>query len=136
VDRYSNLEVNYLLQKMEAYDGIVILTTNLEQGIDEAFKRRLRFKIKFPFPDAELRLLLWQSMVPPEALRERELELDWLARDFEMAGANIKNTVLRAAFNAAEQGIPISAQLLRRAAVQEYKEMGKLVREEVDDDEL
>lgn len=134
VDRYANLEVNFLLQKIEAFDGVVILTTNLERGLDEAFKRRIRFKIPFPFPDAQHRLLLWQSMLPREARTDGDLGLAELARRYEMSGANIKNAVLRAAFLAAEEGGSIDAARMEQGALREYKEMGNLVREPTRDE--
>lgn len=135
VDRYANLEVNFLLQKIEAFDGVVILTTNFERALDDAFKRRIRFKILFPFPDAPHRLLLWQSMLPREARVEGDLGLEDLAKRLDMSGANIKNAVLRAAFLAAEEGGPITAQRLERGALREFKEMGNLVREPNHDDD-
>lgn len=127
-DRYANLEVNFLLQMMEDFDGVTILTTNFPQNVDEAFKRRLRFRITFPFPDEELRLSLWQTMIPPEAPQAATLDLSSLARDFEMSGAHIKNAAIRAAFNAARQGVPLSGDHLFDAARMEYEELGRVVR--------
>ena len=127
VDRYANLEVNYLLQKMEEYNGICILTTNFEKSIDDAFKRRLNFRIDFPFPEAEDRARLWQVHVPSQAPIEAEVEWDWLAEKYELSGGNIKNAVLRAAFRAAEQGRAISVEDLEYAAERESRELGKLV---------
>ena len=127
VDRYANLEVNYLLQKMEDYNGICILTTNFEKSIDDAFKRRLNFRIDFPFPEAEDRARLWQVHVPSQAPIEAEVEWDWLAEKYELSGGNIKNAVLRAAFRAAEQDRAISVEDLEYAAERESRELGKLV---------
>lgn len=127
-DRHANLEVNYLLQKMEEYDGVAILTTNFEGGIDEAFKRRLRFKIAFPFPDAPARAELWQAMLPAKAKVAAGIEFDLLGYDFELAGGHIKNAVLRAAYQAAHRGDCITERDLRAAALQECRELGKAVR--------
>ncbi|MEL6177925.1 MAG: ATP-binding protein, partial [Myxococcota bacterium] len=127
-DRYANLEVNYLLQRMEAYDGITILTTNFEKSIDEAFKRRLRFRVDFPFPDAEARERLWRAMLPPEAPIAPHLDFGALAHNYDMSGGNIKNAVLRAAFYAARQGHAIAFDHLERAAAAEAREIGLLIR--------
>ncbi|MCA9562073.1 MAG: ATP-binding protein [Myxococcales bacterium] len=129
-DRYVNLEVNYLLQRMENFDGVSILTTNNEKNIDEAFKRRLKFKVNFPLPKSELRAELWRSMVPPEAAIEENIEWEWLGKRFEMSGGNIKNAVLRAAFYAAEGDGVITHDLLYQAAIAESREMGKVVRDD------
>ncbi|MDY0062974.1 MAG: ATP-binding protein [Myxococcota bacterium] len=129
-DRYANLEVNYLLQKMEEHRGIVLLTSNFPRSIDQAFLRRLRFKIHFPAPDAAARKLLWQRMIPAEAPRRRDLRLGVIAEEFELAGGAIRNAVLRAAFQAAADGKPLSFEHLADAAEAEYQEMGRLVRRE------
>ncbi len=133
-DRYANLEVNYLLQRMESFEGVTVLTTNFEGGIDDAFKRRLRFRIEFPFPDRKDREVLWRKMIPPSAQVEEGIRFDDLAWDFELSGGHIKNCVLRAAFVAAERGDVIRYEDLRAAGAHECKEIGKLVRE-YDDDE-
>jgi hypothetical protein len=127
VDRYANLEVNYLLQKMEEYSGICVLTTNFEKSIDDAFKRRLQFRIDFPFPEKEDREHLWRVHLPREAPLEDNLELAWLAEHYELSGGNIKNAVLRAAFRAAEHGRAINVEDLEYAAERESRELGKLV---------
>lgn len=128
IDRYANLEVNFLLQRMESFDGISILTTNFEKSIDEAFKRRLNFRIHFPFPDQEARLRLWQVMIPEEAPSAADIDWTWLAERYDVAGGNIKNAVLRAAFLAAERGTEINHDALQDAVVREIEEIGKLVR--------
>lgn len=127
VDRYANLEVNYLLQKMEEYTGICILTTNFEKSIDDAFKRRINFRLDFPFPEPEDRERLWRVHIPKEAPVEGELELEWLSEKYELSGGNIKNAVLRAAFRAAEHGRPICTEDFEYAAERESRELGKLV---------
>ena len=124
-DRYANVEIGYLLQRMEEYKGIVILATNLNQNIDEAFLRRLHFNIAFPFPDKEQRKLIWLSIFPSGAPVEDKLDYDFLAEKFVMAGGNIKNIALNAAFYAAHAGCPIGIKQIMQAAKREYKKMGK-----------
>ncbi|MBK9033509.1 MAG: ATP-binding protein [Myxococcales bacterium] len=126
-DRFANNEINYLLQRMEAYDGMTILTTNLDAAIDPAFRRRIKFRVTFPMPEAAQRAMLWQSMLPPSAPVEAGLEFDELGTRYELSGGSIKNAVLRAAFLAADAGTVITAEHLRRAAVAEVEEMGRLV---------
>ncbi len=128
VDRYSNLEINFLLQRLESFEGIAILTTNLAKNIDEAFRRRLRFIIEFPFPDEVERAWLWRSMLPQEAEVRGEVPFDLLA-SFEMAGGNVKNSILRAAFAAAARGDAILPYDLVRGAIEEMSKMGKLSRD-------
>jgi SpoVK/Ycf46/Vps4 family AAA+-type ATPase len=125
-DRYANLEVNYLLQRIDQFSGISLLTTNHESAIDEAFRRRLALHIRLPLPDEEQRLQLWQALLSEDAPVRGELELRTLARDFAMTGGYIKNAVLRAAYLAARDGA-ITARHLERAARAEYAAMGKLV---------
>ncbi len=125
-DRYANLEVNFLLQKMEQHDGICVLTTNLGTGIDEAFKRRLRFRLHFDMPGPEQREQLWRQMVPPGVRVADDVQWDKLARRWEMSGAIIKNAVLRSAFLAAARNEPLTMELLTRAARAELMEMGRL----------
>ncbi len=101
-DRYANIEVAYLLQKMEEYDGIVILATNLGNNIDEAFHRRLHHTVEFPFPDAEYRERIWRNAFPVETPLASNIDFGFLARQFELAGGNIRNIALAGAFLAAE----------------------------------
>lgn len=130
LDRYSNLEVNFLLQRMEAFNGLVVLTTNQESAIDSAFKRRIQYKTHFPAPDAAHRERLWRSMLRGAGDVSRDVNYAALAARFDIAGGIIKNAVIRAAFQAAEEGVPIAMRHLVRAAVRECKEAGQLVREE------
>ncbi len=125
-DRFANMEINYLLQRMESFDGMSLLTTNFAKSIDEAFKRRLKFRVDFPMPDADQRTRLWAAMLPEQAETSGDLGLAYLGKRFKMAGGNIKNAVLRAAFYAAEEGRAIDAALLERAALAESREMGRL----------
>jgi hypothetical protein len=126
VDRYANLEVNYLLQRLDAFEGFAILTTNLGTAIDPAFKRRLSFRLTFPFPDAEARERLWRVHLPSDLPVDGRLDLDSLARKYELSGGYIRNACLRAAFLAAEAGGPLSQQHLERAVELEFAEVGKL----------
>ena len=128
VDRYANLEVNFLLQRVESYEGICILTSNNPDHIDEAFKRRIRFKVEFPFPLMEERERLWKTMMPAEAPLGTDVDYGWLGEKFEVSGAHIKSIILRGAAMAAEEGTLITMDVLLRAGNREYTEMGKLVR--------
>ena len=128
-DRYANIEVGYLLQKMEEYQGIAILTTNLRSNMDEAFERRLRFIIEFPLPDAKNRLLIWQGIFPKNAPCHPSLDLELLAENFEITGANIRNIALTAAFLAADEGQLIEMVHLIRAMRREYQKMGRILRD-------
>ena len=127
VDRYANLEVNYLLQRMEQHDGVTILTTNFEGSLDRAFRRRLKFHILFPVPDAQERALLWRKMLPPEADVAGEICFELLGDEFEFSGGYIKNAILRAAIAAADAGEPITEARLLQSAQEEAEEMGLLV---------
>ena len=128
-DRYANLEVNFLLQRLEAFNGVSILTTNFVTSIDEAFQRRIRFKVAFPMPDAEARTMLWQKLLPPSAPLQDDIDFDELGAQFELSGGHIRNVVLRAAMNAADLDQPIGMSVLWDAAVAECREMGILVTE-------
>jgi SpoVK/Ycf46/Vps4 family AAA+-type ATPase len=127
VDRYANLEVNYLLQRMEAFGGITVLTTNMDSAIDDAFRRRISFRVNFPFPEPEDRKRLWEVMIPAEAELAGDIDFDHLSRKYEMSGGYIRNAVLRAAFLAADDRSPITMRHMMRAANLEYAAMGKVV---------
>lgn len=126
-DRYANLEVNYLLQRMEAFEGVTILTTNLEASIDEAFKRRLAFRIAFPMPEADERARLWRAMLPLQANVSPTIDFDALASKFAMSGGYIRNAVLRAAYLAAAEDCAIEMRHLQRGGMLEYTAMGKVI---------
>jgi SpoVK/Ycf46/Vps4 family AAA+-type ATPase len=126
-ERYANLEVNYLLQRIETFSGIVILTTNQESVIDDAFKRRLRYRVSFPFPSEDERELMWRRLIPPEAPVGPDLDPATLARKYRLSGGHMKSAVLRAAFAAAAASEPISQAHLVHAANQELENIGKLV---------
>jgi SpoVK/Ycf46/Vps4 family AAA+-type ATPase len=125
-DRYANLEVNYLLQRIDAFEGIAILTTNSGGSIDPAFKRRLSFRLSFPFPDEETRAELWRAHLPRELPRAGELTFDLLARKYQLSGGYIRNACLRAAFLAAQEETPLHQHHLERAVALEFAELGKL----------
>jgi hypothetical protein len=126
-DRYANQEVNFLLQRLETYAGVCVLTTNHETAIDEAFRRRLSVHVRFPMPEADERQKLWQAMIPTNAPTAGDLRLNDLATVYVMSGGYIKNAVLRAAFLAADEQGTINAARLARAAQLEYEAMGKIV---------
>jgi AAA+ superfamily predicted ATPase len=126
-DRYANLETNYLLQRIESFEGIVLMTTNRDTQIDEAFRRRLRFRIEFPTPDTGERELLWRSMIPVTAPLGDDVNFHRLADRFQMTGGYIKNAAMRAAFLAATSEAKVISQgILEKAAALEWEEMGKL----------
>ena len=129
VDRYANLEVNFLLQKMESFSGITILTSNLEDSIDSAFKRRLTFRIRFEKPDATARASLWQKMFPPSCELHPDVDFAELGRRYEISGGNIRNAAIRAAFLAASEKHAIDMETLDKATLREAREMGLLVAE-------
>jgi SpoVK/Ycf46/Vps4 family AAA+-type ATPase len=125
-DRYANIEVNYLLQRIEQYEGVVILATNLQQNIDDAFLRRMGEVLEFPFPDAELRERIWRGHFPKEAPRSADIDFQFLAQNFKWPGGNIKNIVLSAAFLAVQESKQISMSHLILATRAEYQKEGKL----------
>ena len=124
-DRYANIEISYLLQKMEEYEGLAILATNLKANLDESFTRRLAFTVHFPFPDHASRRLIWEKIWPTEVVLGNEVDLDCLARQFKLSGGNIKNVALAAAFLAAEDETPVTVAHLLHATGREYQKLGK-----------
>ncbi len=122
-DRYANMEVSYLLQRMEQYRGLAILTTNLQQALDPAFRRRIRFIVTFPFPDEAERAAIW-ARVFPQATPVAGLEVARLAR-LNVAGGNIRNIALGAAFLAADEGGPVTMGHLLRTARAECAKLGR-----------
>ncbi|NEQ22779.1 MAG: ATP-binding protein, partial [Microcoleus sp. SIO2G3] len=126
-DRYANIEVSYLLQRMEAYRGLAILTTNLRSAIDPAFLRRIRFVVQFPFPDTPQRIEIWRRMFPPN-LPTQGLDLNRLAQ-LSVPGGNIRTIALNAAFLAADAGEPLRMKHLLRAAQSEYVKLEKTLTE-------
>ncbi len=127
-DRYANLEVNYLLQRIESFGGITILTTNMDTSIDPALRRRLAANIVFWSPDLQERITLWRRLLPKEAPIVEGVDFTNLAERFpDMTGANIRNAVLAAAFLAASEDTSITQQHLERAARGEYRAMGRIL---------
>jgi SpoVK/Ycf46/Vps4 family AAA+-type ATPase len=122
-DRYANIEVSYLLQRMEAYRGLAILTTNMKSSLDSAFLRRIRFSVHFPFPDAAQRAQIWMRIFPTQAPKNG-LDMQKLAR-LNVTGGNIKNIALYSAFLAAEESVPIGMSHLLHAARVEYAKLEK-----------
>ncbi|MBQ9817657.1 MAG: ATP-binding protein [Proteobacteria bacterium] len=126
-DKYANLEVNYLLQRIERFPGVAILTTNFPAGIDEAFARRLSLRVSFPKPSKAERARLWQSMLRSSKLPKGKIDYRELATEFEISGGYIKNSILRAAFIAASTNSVVDQDTLYQAARIEMKSMGMLV---------
>lgn len=127
-DRYSNMATNVLLQEIENFDGIALLTTNLEKHIDKAFQRRIGFKLHFPFPDAAARGQIWRTLIPQACPVEDDVDWADLGERFELSGGHIKNAVLRAAYQAASAGATLGTRHLEFAARQECKNAGKVFR--------
>ena len=131
-DRYANIETGYLLQKMEEYDGIVILATNLRKNLDDAFIRRMHFMIEYPFPEEEDRFQIWQRSFPKAVPLGETVDLRFMARQFKIAGGNIKNICLTASFLAAgdmeEQQNEAAVEMVHliKATRREFQKMGKL----------
>jgi len=126
-DRFANLEVNYILQRMETFDGVSVLTTNAENSIDPALQRRLNFRIRFPEPEVEEREKLWKQLLPPATNLHANVDFNALAEKFDMTGGYIKNAVVRAAVIAARAGRDMTAEDLWAGAHHEYVEMGKVM---------
>jgi len=126
-DRYANIEVSYLLQRMEAYDGVTILATNLRANLDAAFVRRLQFVVDFPFPEEADRVRIWQTLFPKELPRSPDLDFALLARRFKLAGGNIRNVIVAAAFLAAGEGTFVTMRHLLHSTRRELQKMGRLV---------
>lgn len=120
-DRHANIETAYLLQQIEEYDGVIIMASNLLQNIDSAFMRRISFIISFPFPDVPTRRILWEKMLGSGAPVAKDVNLDFMAEQFKIAGGNIKNIVIHAAFQAAAQKTPITMKHLLKSAVNEMR---------------
>ncbi len=127
-DRYANIEISYLLQKMEDYEGVAILATNLRQNMDEAFVRRLAFSIDFPFPDEVDRRRIWDGIWPEGISLAEDVDLDLLSRQFKLSGGNIKNVALAAAFLASDDGIVKMPHLLH-ATRREFQKLGQVFTE-------
>lgn len=126
-DRHANVEIAYLLQKMEDHDGVVIVATNLASNIDDAFTRRMQFVIEFPLPDAAARERLWLGMLPPGLPRESDIDFGFIARQFPMAGGDIRNVVLDAAYAAAARDGRLSMRDLVQSIARQQAKRGRMV---------
>lgn len=125
-DRYANIEVGYLLQKMEEYEGIAILATNLRSHLDDAFVRRMQAIVEFPFPDEEYRRRIWEVVFPREAPLGDDVDFSMLAREVRLAGGNLKNIGLASAFYAANEGGVIRMPHVLRAVHREHQKLGRM----------
>ncbi len=125
-DRYANVEVAYLLQRMELFDGVAILTTNLRSNVDEAFTRRLDAVIDFPMPEEDDRRHLWRNNLPSTVPQADDIDMDFLARAFKLSGGNIRNIAVAAAFFAAADDREVAMADVIRATEREYRKLGRL----------
>ena len=126
-DRYANIEVAYLLQRVEQYDGVVILATNFRQNIDDAFTRRIDFMVDFPFPTPEYRERIWAAHFPPAAPVGHDVDFAQIASEFRLAGGSIRNAAIASAYLAAADGKIITAAHIRNAVRREHQKMGRLL---------
>ena len=122
-DRYANVEISYLLQRMEDYRGLAILTTNMKTALDTAFQRRIRFVVRFPFPDAKQRAEIWRKIFPNGTPKDG-LDISKLAQ-LNVAGGHIRNVAMNAAFCAADHAHPVRMEHILTAARCEYAKMEK-----------
>jgi hypothetical protein len=126
-DRYANIEINYLLQRMEAYNGLAILATNMKNALDEAFMRRLRFVVNFPFPGLKERKIIMQKVFPSD-VPKADLDYSRLGR-LNLTGGSISNIAINAAFMAAQTGSPVTMSLILSAAKTEFRKLERPVNE-------
>jgi SpoVK/Ycf46/Vps4 family AAA+-type ATPase len=124
-DRYANIEVAYLLQKVDEHEGAVILASNLSKNIDTAFSRRMHYVVEFPLPDESHREQLWRVMFPAQVPMGKDLDFAFLARQFPLAGGDIRNVVLDAAFLAAQDGRVVRMQHVICALARQVLKQGK-----------
>jgi hypothetical protein len=125
-DRYANVEVSYLLQRMERFEGLAILTTNLRANVDEAFTRRLDAVVDFPVPEQDDRRRLWDCHLPPGVPRGGDVDLEFLAAAFKLSGGNIRNIAVTAAYLAAAADLPVGMPHLIQATEREYRKLGRM----------
>jgi len=125
-DRYANIEVAYLLQKIEEYEGVVILASNLSKNIDEAFSRRMHYTVEFPLPDDGLRERLWRGMFPPQVPLDQNVDFQFLAKQFAITGGDIRNVALDAAFMAAQDGQLLTMKHLIKAMARQFTKQGRV----------
>lgn len=124
-DRNANAETAHLLQKMEEYDGMVILATNLVDQIDDAFRRRIKFMVPFRFPDEQTRKELWHSLIPKKTPLDEGIDLDFFAKQFELSGSQIKEILLNAAYIAVSDNKPLGNEQIKEAITWNYIKYGK-----------
>jgi SpoVK/Ycf46/Vps4 family AAA+-type ATPase len=128
-DRYANVEVAFLLQRMERFDGVAVLASNLRANVDEAFLRRLDLVIEFPLPDADDRRRIWRLCLPPTLPTSDDVDIDVLAERFDLTGGSIRNVALGAAHAAAASNGHVLMADLVAAAEREYRKLGRLPRQ-------
>lgn len=128
-DRYANIEVSYLLQRLETYDGLVVMATNFEKNVDEAFLRRIHSRVAFALPGPVERAAIWRQNLPPGAPADG-VDVEWLAEQFELSGGTIRNASVQAAFTAAGEGGDITMSAAVRGVASELRKMGRLLRPE------
>ena len=126
-DRYANIESAYLLQRMESFDGVAVLATNLRANLDDAFTRRLDMVVDFPMPDEEARLALWRRCLDGPVPASTDLQLDVFAEAFPLAGGNIRSAAITAAYMAAGSGRDVDVEHLTAAIHREYRKQGRLL---------
>ena len=129
-DRHANAEVAHLLQQLEDYEGVAILTTNLKDNMDDAFRRRIRQMVEFSLPGPKERLSLWEKAIPPEAPRKEKLRIETYAQRFEISAGEIREVLLQAAFRAAAEGGGIANCHIREALKDCYLKYGRVLQEE------
>jgi ATPase family associated with various cellular activities (AAA) len=125
-DRYANIEVAYLLQKIEEYDGVVILASNLSKNIDDAFARRMHYVVEFPLPDENHREQLWRGMFPPQVPLGQDVDFQFIAKQFSITGGDIRNVALDAAFLAAQDGQVVTMKQLIQALARQMMKQGRI----------
>jgi SpoVK/Ycf46/Vps4 family AAA+-type ATPase len=125
-DRYANIEIAFLLQRIESYEGVLLLSTNLAGNLDDAFHRRIHFHVEFPVPDEAARRRLWERAIPDSAPIDEDVDPSFLAGMFPMTGGEIRSATLAAAFMAADEGAPIGMSHLMRALARQRRQQGKL----------
>jgi SpoVK/Ycf46/Vps4 family AAA+-type ATPase len=125
-DRYANIEVAYLLQKIEEYEGVVILASNLSKNIDDAFARRMHYVVEFPLPDENHREQLWRGMFPPQVPLGQDVDFQFISKQFSITGGDIRNVALDAAFLAAQDGQLVTMKQLIQALARQMTKQGRV----------
>ncbi len=128
-DRYANMEVSYLLQKMEEYPGITILASNLAENMDPAFSRRIHFFLEFPVPEGDIALALWRGSFPEQTPLDPDMDFEFLAKKVQLSGGEIRSVALNTAFLAAEEGSPVAMRHIMRSVRAQYKKISRVYNE-------